>query len=111
MTYGYYQPQQQHFQQNFMKVLSVTTKDQAKNTPVDFNGMPTFFYNQNANEVYSKQFDVSTGSAIWKEFSATEPVKEEQPHYLDVETYKTDYSALNEKIDALVSQLEERSKK
>lgn len=96
MTYGFYQPQQQ-FQTNFSKAFTVTSKEQATNTPVDFNGLPTFFYNQNANEVYLKQFDVRTGSAIWKEFRTAEPV-EDKPKYVSIE----EFNALSEKIESLM---------
>lgn len=106
MTYGFYQPQQQ----NFSKAFTVTSKEQATNTPVDFNGLPTFFYNQNANEVYLKQFDVRTGSAIWKEFKTAEPVKDE-PKFIDLETYNADKTALNQKLDSLISKLEDRGGK
>ena len=106
MTQNYFYPQQ-----NFSKAFTVTTKEQATNTPVDFNGLPTFFYNQNANEVYLKQFDVRTGSAIWKEYKAVEPVGNDKPKYLDLEKYDADYTALNAKIDGIITKLEERSKK
>ena len=109
MTYGF---QQQQLQPNFSKAFTVTSKEQATNTPVDFNGLPTFFYNQNSNEVYLKQFDIKTGSAIWKEYKAVEPVSNEKKiKYLDVDTYTTDYNALNAKIDGLISKLDERGSK
>ena len=109
MTYGF---QQQQFQPNFSKAFTVTSREQATNTPVDFNGLPTFFYNQNANEVYLKQFDVRTGSAIWKEYKAVEPVcNEQKPKYLELERYDKDYTALNNKIDSLISRIDERGGK
>ena len=97
-----YMPQLQQIQQqrqpNFLKMLAVTNKDEANATPVEFNGMPTFFFNQNANEIYLKQFDIATGGKLEtyrKIDTVAEPEKVvEQPNYKELNTKIDEIHAL-----------------
>ena len=57
-------------QQNVhLKVMLVSNEEEAKATPADLNGNPTFFYNKSANKIYLKQInqDISTQPPIMTE--------------------------------------------
>lgn len=84
------------------KILPVTNKEEATVAPVDLvQGTPSFFYNKSNGEIYLKQFDVPTGTAIFKVYGEIVQPKEETP----AETQKTDYSKefqyISEGIDNL----------
>ena len=93
------QPQRQ--QPNFLKMVAVTNKEEANATPVEFNGVPMFFFNQNTNEVYLKQFDIVTGGKLetYRKVDAKEEEKQEVKQPVNNEEIK----ALNGKIDELKS--------
>lgn len=92
------QPQPPQRQMNFLKMLAVTNKDEANATPVEFNGVPTFFFNQNANEIYLKQFDIATGGKL-EVFRKVDVTAEEEKKEAPVQTQ--DFKELNTKIDEL----------
>lgn len=60
------------------KIMPVTNKEEATVAPVDLvQGTPSFFFNKSNGEIYLKQFDVPTGTAIFKVYSETvQPVEE-----------------------------------
>ena len=91
-------------QQNVLRMLAVTNKEEANATPVEFNGVPTFFYNQSTNEIYKKQFDINSGLAVLQEFKKSEPLPEpisKENEVLSINPYENDFKALNDKIDGL----------
>jgi len=91
-------------QQNVLKMYAVTNKEEATATPVDFNGIPTFFYNQSTNEIYKKQFDINSGLAVLQEFKKNEPLQEpesKENEVPNINPYEDDFKALNDKIDGL----------
>lgn len=52
---------------NSAKLFYVGNKEEATATPVDLvYSTPTFFYNRGTNEVYLKQYDATTGNALFK---------------------------------------------
>ena len=60
MAYGYgynnpfYHPsyfQQQNQQQQPIRIMLVSNEEEAKATPADLNGNPTFFYNKSMNKI------------------------------------------------------------
>lgn len=58
-------------QQNVhLKVMLVSNEEEAKATPADLNGNPTFFYNKSANKIYLKQINPQTGAAPLQVFNA-----------------------------------------
>lgn len=58
-------------QQNIhLKVMLVSNEEEAKATPADLNGNPTFFYNKSANKIYLKQINPQTGAAPLQIFNA-----------------------------------------
>jgi len=60
------------------KILPVTNKEEATVAPVDLvQGTPSFFYNKSNGEIYLKQFDVPTGTAIFKVYGEIAQPKEE----------------------------------
>lgn len=61
-------------QQNVhLKVMLVSNEEEAKATPADLNGNPTFFYNKSANKIYLKQINPQTGAAPLQIFNAEPP--------------------------------------
>ena len=94
----------QNLQQNVLRMFAVTNKEEANATPVDFNGVPTFFYNQSTNEIYKKQFDINSGLAVLQEFKKNEPIPEpglKENTLQNINPYEKDFKALNTKIDDL----------
>lgn len=92
------QMQQQQRQPNFLKMIAVTNREEANATPVEFNGVPMFFFNQNSNEIYLKQFDIATGGKLEtyrKIDTVAEPEKVvEQPNYKELNTKIDEIHAL-----------------
>ena len=87
------------------KVVPVSNIDEANAYQVDLiYGLPTFFYNKSKNEIYIKQFDTKSGSAIFKTYgeipSENTPKIEEQPS-INVNPYEEEFKRLNEGIDSL----------
>lgn len=84
MSYGYYNPyyhpnyyQQQQQQQQPIRIMLVSNEEEAKATPADLNGNPTFFYNKSMNKIYLKQINPQTGAAPLQIFKAEEPVAQD----------------------------------
>lgn len=92
-----FMPTQQR-QPNFLRMIAVTNKEEANATPVEFNGVPMFFFNQNSNEIYLKQFDIATGGKLEtyrKVDAVAEPEKVvEQPNYKELNTKIDEIHAL-----------------
>lgn len=121
MSMNYYNPymqqQQQrlaNYEQNFLqpqmqaqttqpafKMIPVTNEYEANATPVDvLNGIPTFFYNQSANEVYMKQ-SLPNGAATFIKFAKRNEAELKENVVPGANIYEKDFKALNEKIDGL----------
>ena len=87
------------------KILPVTNKEEATVAPVDLvQGTPSFFYNKSNGEIYLKQFDVPTGTAIFKTYVVSEPTSkpvEESFEEKGINTYQDDFNYLKEGIDGL----------
>ena len=57
-------------------VYPVSRVEDVDNFPPDYQGYPTFFFNTNKNEIYSKQFDHKTGLVNLNKFVlSNEPIK------------------------------------
>ena len=81
------------------EILSVANKEEAIGAPVDLiTGKPSFFYNKCNGEIYLKQFDVPTGTAIFKVFNETAEPIEQKPEVID---YKKELHYISEGIDNL----------
>ena len=81
------------------EILSVANKEEAIGAPVDLiHGKPSFFYNKGNGEIYLKQFDVPTGTAIFKVFNETAEQAEEKVENID---YKKELHYISEGIDNL----------
>ena len=85
------------------KILPVTNKEEATVAPVDLvQGTPSFFYNKSNGEIYLKQFDVPTGTAIFKVYSETVQPEEEIQKEVPLQTdYSKEFQYLSEGIDNL----------
>lgn len=92
-------------QKQTLMTIPVTNTDEAKAFMVDINGTPTIFYNAGANEIYLKRTNLQTGGADFFIFRKIEsPTTDVKPEK-DINTYKEDFKALNDKIDGLYSLL------
>ena len=83
------------------EILSVANREEAIGFPVDLiHGRPSFFYNKSNGEIYLKQFDVPTGSAIFKVFNE---IKQEQPMEEQEQSlsYKKELDYISNGIDNL----------
>ena len=71
------------------KILPVTNKEEATVAPVDLvQGTPSFFYNKSNGEIYLKQFDVPTGTAIFKVYGEIAQPKEEAQEHIQADYEK-----------------------
>lgn len=90
---------QQQNSQNPIKVILVSNEDEAKATPADSSGNPTFFYNKSMNKIYLKQINPQTGAAPLQIFNAevtNEPVNE-----VERNPYQKDFNTIIEGINGL----------
>ena len=85
------------------KIMPVTNKEEATVAPVDLvQGTPSFFYNKSNGEIYLKQFDVPTGTAIFKVYSETVQPEEVKQEEVPLQTdYSKEFQYLSEGIDNL----------
>lgn len=103
MTMNFYRNQQMGY-----RVIPVSSSNEVNNITVDFNGMPTYFHNQSANEIYVKRFDMQTGLTTTQKFvksdntGATE--SEVKPEF-DMELYNAKLHAINERLEGLEEKL------
>lgn len=99
------QQQTQTTQSIPLRVLLVSNEEEAKATPADLNGNPTFFYNKSANKVYIKQINPQTGAAPLRIFNA-EPMPDTniktQPDELMTEQH---YNTIIEGINGIYRML------
>lgn len=91
---------------NDAKMLYVGNKEEATATPIDLvYNTPTFFFNRGANQVYMKQYDSTTGNAIFKTFveevESNEQVIDESKSVLGINPYQEDFNTIKEQIDGL----------
>ena len=98
----YLQAQTQPRQLNYLKMIAVTNKEEATATPVEFNGVPMFFFNQNTNEIYLKQFDIVTGGKL-ETYRKVDAKEEEKAQEVKQPVSNEEFKALNGKIDELKS--------
>lgn len=72
------------------RVYFVGSIEEAQNSMPDMQGNPVFFFNQNAQEVYVKQFNIQTAQTNFITFARTEKA-----------TKIDKIEELNEKVDEL----------
>lgn len=108
-----YLPQPQ-FRSIGYRIIPIANEFEMNNVTVDFNGTPTYFHNQNTNEIYTKQFDIKTGLTTTQKFihsdNAGQDLKEENPS-IDINTYDEKINAINERLDGLAELIESKGGK
>ena len=81
------------------KIIPVSNKDEATAAQVDLvYGTPSFFHNKSQNEIYLKQFDVPTGTAIFKTY-IEKPIEEVVQEHAD--NYDKQLNYISEGVDSL----------
>lgn len=85
------------------KILPVTNKEEATVAPVDLiQGTPSFFFNKSNGEIYLKQFDVPTGTAIFKTYTEIKQIEEPQEEkQIDAVNYEKELNYLIAGVDNL----------
>lgn len=96
----YYQPQ--------LRVVLVNNIDEANRIPADINGNPQFFYNKNTNEIYVKQFFMSTGITTFDKYAKAGDDLSGEKDEKGVKLYEEDFKALNDRIDGLYKMFEKK---
>ena len=92
------------------RVVPVSNEFEMNNITVDFNGTPTYFHNQNLNEIYVKQFDIKTGLTTTQKFVKADNAGHEisgGKSDLGINTHEENFRALNERLDRLENLLTE----
>ena len=100
------QPQQ--FRPQY-RAIPVSSEAEINSVTVDFNGMPTYFHNQVTNEIFVKQFDMKTGITTlhkYIKFEGDSKPNNESKNESNINLYKKDFNALNERIDGLKQMIE-----
>ena len=96
--------QQQQFNRGF-SIIPVTKEQEAYAAQIDIlNGTPSFFWNQNAGEIYLKQINQYGKADFIKFAKQSKPVLNENV-LKNTNTYEEDFKALNDKIDGLASSI------
>ena len=96
------------------RVIPIANEFEMNSITVEFNGTPTYFHNQNTNEIYAKQFDIKTGLTTTQRFiradNAQAPNSKDntQP---DTDLYTEKIDKLNERLDTLYEMFEDRKGK
>lgn len=108
-----YLPQQQ-FRAIGYRIIPIANEFEMNNVTVDFNGTPTYFHNQNTNEIYTKQFDIKTGLTTTQKFihsdNAGADISKENTQ-IDMNSYDEKLTALNERLDTLYDLVESKGGK
>lgn len=96
--------QQQQFSRGF-SVIPVTNEQEAYAAQIDIlNGTPSFFWNQNAGEIYLKQIN-QYGKADFIKFAKQDKPVLNENISKNTNIYEEDFKALNDKIDGLTSSI------
>ena len=86
------------------RALPVSSESEMNAITVDFNGMPTYFHNQQTNEIYVKQFDIKTGLTTIQKFIKSDgtekPSGDENPS-IDMSLYDEKLNAITDRLTAL----------
>lgn len=87
---------------NGNKILAVANKEEATGAPVDLvSGTPSFFYNKSNGEIYLKQFDVASGTAIFKVYGEIAQPKEDVKEPVQAVNYDKELHYIADGIDNL----------
>lgn len=87
---------------NGNKILAVANKEEATGAPVDLvSGTPSFFYNKSNGEIYLKQFDVASGTAIFKVYGEVIQPKEDVKEPIQAVNYDKELHYIADGIDNL----------
>ena len=96
------------------KVIPVSSEIEINNITVDFNGTPTYFHNQNLNEIYVKQFDIKTGLTTTQKFIKSDNAGHEitgGKSDFNINEYQEKIDGITSRLDMLEEKLEKGGKK
>ena len=114
MAYNFTNYGQQYQRPMGYKVMPVANEFEMNNVTVDFNGTPTYFHNQNSNEIYVRQFDMKTGMTTTQKYIKSDGLNgglTEVKAESNINLYEEKFNALNERLDGLKEMLEAISDK
>ena len=94
------------------QMKQVLNIEEATGAPVDLiNGTPSFFFNKSNGDIYLKQFDVPSGTAIFKTYIEAQPQIDETKNGKTTYNYEKEFNYLIQGVDNLhrmVAQLQEK---
>lgn len=96
------------------RVIPIANEFEMNSITVDFNGTPTYFHNQNTNEIYAKQFDIKTGMTTMQKFTHSDNAQAPNSNENttpDIDLYNEKINKLNERLDTLYEMFEDRKGK
>ena len=109
----------QNYKQNYIqpfnqgcKVIPIANENELNNITVDYTGLPSYFHNQQTNEIFIKQFDMRTGITNIQKFIKADNAQCDLSKVKDnegINECKKEINALNERINDL-KQLIEKNK-
>lgn len=90
----------------YLKALPVTSVDEAKAAMIDLDGSMFVFVNVGAGEIYTKQYNLSTGASDFQMFKAFVPNQQESG-YASVESLKELRESMERKFNELSEKFKE----
>lgn len=93
-------------QSNVTRILPVANREEATVAPIDLiNGTPSYFINKSNGEIYYKQFDVPTGSYIFKTYVQVKETEQSKQDDINITPTTVNYDKelhyISEGIDNL----------
>lgn len=101
-----YMPQMQQaqpvgqMQQTVPVITQVPDELTAQNAQFPMDGTPAYFANANAQEIYTKQLNMSNGSVIFRRYRRIEDAKLEEPAYVTREEMNAKLNELYQMLGA-----------
>ena len=91
-------------QMPFYKITPVSSEADISRYTIDFSGSPTYFYNQAANEIIVKQFDMRTGVISSQKF-----IREHQPEETK-NPYEEQFKSITDRLDSIEETIQKGGK-
>lgn len=90
----------------YLKALPVTSVDEAKAAMIDLDGSMFVFVNVGAGEIYTKQYNLSTGSSDFQMFKSFVP-NQQSAQYASMESLKELKEMMEQKFNELSEKFKE----
>lgn len=91
---------------SYLKSLPVTSVEEARAAMIDLDGSMYVFVNVGCGEIYTKQYNLSTGSSDFQVYTKAIPVPKDSP-YVSKESLQVLEETFNSKLNKLSEELKE----